>query len=162
MSSPPRDEILKKIGFAIARWQQAIEAFDGAVAEAYDLSAAERRCIGTITHGPQPTSAIARAINLTPAAVTTLIDRLEARGFVRRQSDPNDRRKVMVVAAEKTEELVARAYHPIFLAGSAMLEGYSMDEMRLILRFVEAAEVMQKGQTERLRADPPPGGTTPR
>ncbi|WP_084013015.1 MULTISPECIES: MarR family transcriptional regulator [unclassified Mesorhizobium] len=60
-----------------------------------------------------PANLVARETNLTPAAVTTLIDRLEKRGFVSRQPDPDDRRKVMVAAGKKTEELVRRCYHPI-------------------------------------------------
>ncbi|WJI48228.1 MarR family transcriptional regulator [Mesorhizobium sp. C120A] len=35
-----------------------------------------------------PANLVARETNLTPAAVTTLIDRLEKRGFVSRQPDP--------------------------------------------------------------------------
>lgn len=146
-----RNELVNAIGFAISRWQDAVETFDGTVAEIYVLSAAERRCLGSISHGPQPASAIARETNLTPAAVTSLIDRLEKRGFVRRQPDPDDRRKVMVAAGKKTEELIKRAYHPIFEAGAALLAKYSVAEMQLLLGFIEEVCVMQSAQTESLR-----------
>jgi DNA-binding MarR family transcriptional regulator len=76
------------------------------VGEVYGLSGPERRCLSSVSHGPQPANAIAKNVNLPPAAVTTLIDRLETRGFVRRQSDPDDRRKVMAAAAEKTDALI--------------------------------------------------------
>lgn len=35
----------------MSRWQDAVETFDGTVAEIYMLSAAERRCLGAINHG---------------------------------------------------------------------------------------------------------------
>ncbi|MER9422310.1 MarR family transcriptional regulator [Mesorhizobium sp. M0317] len=78
------------------------------------------RCDQSRPAGPE--NLVARETNLTPAAVTTLIDRLEKRGFVSRQPDPDDRRKVMVAAGKKTEELVRRCYHPILEAGAALLE----------------------------------------
>ncbi|MER8922106.1 MarR family transcriptional regulator [Mesorhizobium sp. M0802] len=62
-----------------------------------------------------------------------MIDRLEKRGFVSRQPDPDDRRKVMVAAGKKTEELVRRCYHPILEAGAALLEKYSAAEMQFLL-----------------------------
>lgn len=147
-----RAELTKALGWAISRWQDAVEDFDGAVGEMYDLSAAERRCLATISHGPQPANVIARNTNLTPAAVTTLIDRLEKRGFVRRQPDPTDRRRVLVTAGAKTEEMTAQAYHPVFKAGAALIADYSLEEIRMILQFMEEVERMQNEQTRRLRA----------
>ncbi len=151
MSSTTRTDLVEAIGYAISRWQDSVEAFDGAVAEIYELSAPERRCLGAINHAPQPASVIAKETNLTPAAVTTLIDRLEKRGFVRRQPDPHDRRKVLVAPAEKTREMVEEAYRPVFLAGAALLKTYTIDELKLILRFIEEVEVMQKEQRIRLQ-----------
>ncbi|WP_352805629.1 MarR family transcriptional regulator [Mesorhizobium sp. M0292] len=101
-------------------------------------------CLGAISHGPRPANVVARETNLTPAAVTTLIDRLEKRGFVSRQPDPDDRRKVMAAAGKKTEELVRRCYHPIFEAGAALLEKYTVAEMQFLLGFIEEVEAMQK------------------
>ena len=152
MSRAERNHKVAAIGFAISRWQEAVESFDSAVADVYGLSAAERRCIDLVCYGPQPASVIAKAINLTPAAITALIDRLEARGFVQRQSDPNDRRKVLVAAAQETRALVAHAYQPVYEAGATLLARYSIEQMDLILTFIEAVEVMQKAQLERLRA----------
>jgi DNA-binding MarR family transcriptional regulator len=151
LSTMSRKELVGALGFAISRWQDAVEDFDGAVGEIYGLSGPERRCLSSVSHGPQPANAIAKNVNLTPAAITTLIDRLEKRGFVRRQSDPGDRRKVMVAAGEKTDELIAQTYQPIFEAGGALLENYSIDQMRLILKFVEEVAAMQTAQTEILR-----------
>ncbi|MES0188025.1 MarR family transcriptional regulator [Mesorhizobium sp. C386A] len=159
LTSKPRSkkkELVNAIGFAMSRWQDAVETFDGTVAEIYVLSAAERRCLGAISHGPRPANVVARETNLTPAAVTTLIDRLEKRGFVSRQPDPNDRRKVMVAAGKKTEELVRRCYHPIPEAGDALLEKYSVAEMQVLLGFIEEVEAMHKAQTERLRGKAKP------
>jgi len=46
--------------------------------------------------GPQPVNTIGRRVDLTSGSITTAIDRLEARGFVVRGSDPDDRRARVV------------------------------------------------------------------
>ncbi|WP_196815014.1 MarR family transcriptional regulator [Mesorhizobium sp. L103C105A0] len=102
-----------------------------------------------------PANLVARETNLTPAAVTTLIDRLEKRGFVSRQPDPDDRRKVMVAAGKKTEELVRRCYHPILEAGAALLEIIRRPRCSFCSAYQEV-EAMQKAQTERVRGKAKP------
>lgn len=147
-----RAKLVDAIGFAISRWQDAVEDFDNVVGSLYGLSGSERRCLSLVSHAPQPASVIARETNLTPAAVTTLVDRLEARRFVRRQSDAADRRKVLVAPDERTAELVAHAYRPVFEAGAALLAAYATEELALVLRFIHDVEELQKNQTQRLRS----------
>src|SRR5215467_3191885 len=50
-----------------------------------------------LLHGPAPAGRLAELTDLTTGAVTAVIDRLEQGGFVRRELDPADRRKVIVV-----------------------------------------------------------------
>jgi MarR family transcriptional regulator, 2-MHQ and catechol-resistance regulon repressor len=46
--------------------------------------------------GPQPVTEIGRRIELTSGAITTAVDRLEARGLVAREAHPTDRRARIV------------------------------------------------------------------
>jgi DNA-binding MarR family transcriptional regulator len=50
-----------------------------------------------LLHGPAPAGQLAELTGLTTGAVTGVVDRLEKGGFVRRELDPADRRKVIVV-----------------------------------------------------------------
>ena len=50
-----------------------------------------------LLHGPAPAGRLAQLTGLTTGAVTGVIDRLEEGGFVRREVDAADRRKVIVV-----------------------------------------------------------------
>ncbi len=52
---------------------------------------------------------LSRATMLTSGAMTNRLDRLEAKGFVRREADPGDRRGVRVVLTERGLELVDHA-----------------------------------------------------
>jgi DNA-binding MarR family transcriptional regulator len=50
-----------------------------------------------LLHGPAPAGRLAELTGLTTGAVTGVIDRLEGGGFVHREIDAADRRKVIVV-----------------------------------------------------------------
>ncbi len=146
-----KEELKNRVGWAISRWQDSVEDFDGALGDAHALSQAERRCLSAVGHGPQTAGDIARETRLTRAATTTLIDRLEARGFVTREADPDDRRKVMVVAADKTRALIDDAFGPLMAAGMAILDRRTAEELTLILSFIEDVTRMQIEQTRRIR-----------
>ena len=132
MSSTDKTALIDTIGLTVMHWQDATQKFDELVGQIYGLSASERLCLSFLWPGPQTASAIAREIALTPAAVTTLIDRLEKRGFVRRKADPNDRRKVMVEAAEAAQQLTADVYLPLGVAGAKMLDKYTAAELAIV------------------------------
>jgi DNA-binding MarR family transcriptional regulator len=148
--SSERDKLVTAIGFGVQRWQDATEAFDEAVGELHALNSAERRCLSVLSFGPQTASAIAKATTLTPAAVTALIDRLEARKLVQRRRDATDRRKVLVEATDKTRELIRTTYLPTAQAGAKMLATYSIAELTAVRRFVEDALGLQQRMTEKL------------
>ena len=49
---------------------------------------------------------LASYLEISTSSVTTLIDRLEARGFVARTAHPNDRRRTIVVATDVGEKVI--------------------------------------------------------
>src|SRR6059058_3577896 len=60
--------------------------------------------------GPQPVNEIGRRVELTSGAITTDVDRLESRGLVTREADPNDRRARIVRLTAAGEEQAARIF----------------------------------------------------
>jgi DNA-binding MarR family transcriptional regulator len=152
MSSGSKQQLIEALGRTIVLWQDATQKHDETVGRIFDLNASERLCLSFLWPGPQTASAVARHVGLTPAAVTALIDRLERRGFVRRKSDPNDRRKVLVEAAEAAQRVTAEAYLPLGAAGSELLSRYSMEELRVVAEILAESLAMQERMTEQLRA----------
>ena len=57
-------------------------------------------------HGPSRVSDLARALQLTPAAITQLVAELEGRGYVRRERNQRDGRVVFVSLTEAGEEIL--------------------------------------------------------
>lgn len=142
--------LIAELGATIVRWQDATQRYDEAVGEIYGIGPAERLALSLLWHGPQTASAIARHTRLTPAAVTALIDRLEARGFVRRRPDPADRRKVMVEAAEETARVTAEAYAPLQRAGEKNLGRYTEEQLRLVAELLSDSLDIQEQMTAEL------------
>lgn len=97
---------------------------------------------------------MAAATGLTPAAVTALIDRLEARGYVTRARSLEDRRKVVIEATELTRELSERYYGTIAREGEKVVASFSNAELATVLRFINAALDLQSEQLARIKAEP--------
>jgi DNA-binding MarR family transcriptional regulator len=95
------------------------------VAASLGLNPTDLRCLELAAGELEMTpSRLAELSDLTSGAVTGVLDRLERGGFVRRESDPSDRRRLLVrVDPERLAELEAQ-YAPVIaravLAGSAV------------------------------------------
>ncbi|UVK39491.1 MarR family transcriptional regulator [Mesorhizobium sp. AR10] len=152
-SSLNRAEMTTAIGLAIMQWQDATQAYDEAVGTKLGLNTAERHCLGLLYGGPQSAGAVAVVTGLTPAAVTALIDRLEARGLLTRTRSLEDRRKVVIEATDLTRDLSARYYGAIAQEGQKMMAGFSDAELAAILRFTTAALDLRREQLARLKAE---------
>ena len=145
-------DLIAEIGNLIAAWQDATQLFDETVGEAFQLGPKERLCLSFLRGGAQTASSIAKATRLTPAAVTSLIDRLEARGFVTRRPDPKDRRKVWVEMGAATLDMIRRVYLPLAAAGEDIFGKRSESELLLIAEVISEATAVQREMMHQLRA----------
>jgi DNA-binding MarR family transcriptional regulator len=101
--------------------------------------------------GPLSAGRLAEVTGLsTGGAITKLIDRLERVGYVRREPDPADRRRVLVRAlVERAERELGPLYAGLEEAMRALLAGYSDEEIEVILDFsartnrITAAQIAQ-------------------
>lgn len=152
-STAKRPGLIAAIGGAVMRWQDETQGYDEAVREKLGINGPEGRCLSLLHHGPQSAGAIAVVTGLTPAAVTALIDRLEARGYVTRTRSLEDRRKVVVEATETTRGLSQRYYGEIAREGEKLLGTFSDAELGTILEFLTAAADLQRNQLQTLKTD---------
>ena len=61
--------------------------------------------------GPLPVNTIGRNVLLTSGSITTAVDRLEKKRFVRRQACPNDRRVTYVTLTPTGRSLIRRVFN---------------------------------------------------
>ena len=66
---------------------------------------------------------------LSSAGVTSRIDRLERRGFVRRLADPDDRRGVIIELTDEGREVVDEAVAAIAISDRQLLERLDPQEV---------------------------------
>ena len=95
---------------------------------------------------------LAEVTGLTTGAITGVVDRLEKAGFVRRERDEIDRRKVFIVIIPENVAKVGRFYEPMQRAVLKDWEAYTDAELRLLLRFMTQGYKTMLAATEELKA----------
>ncbi|MFI0712259.1 MarR family winged helix-turn-helix transcriptional regulator [Streptomyces inhibens] len=103
---------------------------------------------------PMSAGELTTAAKLSPAATTTAIDRLERAGFVTRNRDATNRRRVLVSATEAAHAAEREVYGPVGEAGTMALRRYGKDQLAVIIDFLETAHRVQEEQTARLKGLP--------
>ncbi|NUR96347.1 MAG: MarR family transcriptional regulator [Kribbellaceae bacterium] len=89
------------------------------------------------TYGPLTPRQLAEYTGLTSGTITGVIDRLEAHGFVTREPDPKDRRKVVVTPSlEKIQEKLVPLYAEQGERMQQLLATRSVEELRVISQFL--------------------------
>jgi DNA-binding MarR family transcriptional regulator len=131
MSRPSRQvrQLIGELGQALQAYQRSTQAYDDAVGRHLGLNPADLRCLDWLVDGPKTAGELSSAVGLTPAATTSLIDRLTDKGYVRRVADPADRRRVLV---EMTEDGMARTYEmyrPLVEEGQRSLSRFGVAEL---------------------------------
>lgn len=104
--------------------------------------------------GPVTAGELSRLTGLTTGSVTSLIDRLEKDGFVRRQQDPRDRRKVILVPLYEDKEDVSATYLRLHAAMIQLASSYSDEELEVIARFLDRASRVLEEQIHHLNSNP--------
>jgi DNA-binding MarR family transcriptional regulator len=140
------DEDVANLG---SRFSAAVVMFHQAAAERLGLTAADSKALDLVQrHQPLSVSQLARLTRLSPSSATGLVDRLEAAGFVRREPAPDDRRKVLVVAAPHPG--LVEIFRPLGSAMRRMMRRYSPEELATIQDYVERTIAVLQAQTDRL------------
>ncbi|OMD69794.1 MarR family transcriptional regulator [Paenibacillus odorifer] len=100
--------------------------------------------------GPITAGELSKLTGLTTGSVTALIDRLEKNGYVRRQNDPNDRRKVIIVPLYENKDDVINTYQPLHTAMVKLAASYKDEELALISQFLGQASAVLEEQIDHL------------
>ncbi|MEU3402677.1 MarR family transcriptional regulator [Streptomyces sp. NPDC006670] len=84
--------------------------------------------------GDAPVSAgdLAARAHVTTGAVTGIVNRLERGGYVTRQPDPSDGRRVRVVAVPEAAQRVRDVYEPYYALLAQLFATYSPQEVAVL------------------------------
>lgn len=112
-------------------------------AAARSLTGAQAKVLALLRRGPMPMRQIAQTLSCEPSNITGIVDRLEARGLVARQADPDDRRVKRVAATEAGQAASEELRESLHFARAPLagLEPEQREQFRdLLLRIMDSAQ----------------------
>ena len=150
MTRRTKPELIVELLAAVRANQNATDQMDDAAARGMGVNRTDARCLDVVAQfGPITAGRLAAAAGLTTGAVTAVIDRLVAKGYLRRVADPGDRRRVMVEVTEELEQIAGRFYGPLAEQAAPFLSGYSNSELELIADFLRrSTEIIERRAVE--------------
>src|SRR5262245_9299298 len=114
MSSDEHKDLIRELNFEFRLYQAAMDQFEEQAARCLGIHRTDLRCLELVERSRQMTPGeLAREMELTTGAVTSLLDRLERAGYTRRVRDKQDRRRVLVALTRKAQRHAAQIWGPM-------------------------------------------------
>lgn len=155
-----RFELLSQVGELARLNQGATNLFDERIGDFFGINNTDGRCLDIISqHGRLSAGQLANQSGLTTGAVTAVIDRLEAAGYVRRNRDPLDRRKIWIEPTDHTVKLVEIIFGVYDLIGPLMMRHFSETQLEGILAFLRMGTRVNEELAAGIRENTRPGLT---
>ena len=138
MPRKPPPERVAAVEMAVRNLIASAILFNHQVAQRVGLGASDAQFMHLLQlHGPLTPGRLAELSGLTTGTVTGVLDRLEAAGFVRRERDGSDRRKVIV---KLNEERLWSAMAPLYAGQAeslaAVAGAYDAEQLEVIAGFL--------------------------
>jgi DNA-binding MarR family transcriptional regulator len=123
--------------------------FDQLSREELGLSRAQCRLIGQVAwneSGHPPTQAeLAHHLDLTPMAVATLVDRMEAAGWITRRPSETDRRANAIELQPRAEAALVKAFAVSDRVQESALAGFSAVERKQLVSMLQRVRANLQG-----------------
>ncbi|TDC24723.1 MarR family transcriptional regulator [Streptomyces sp. 8K308] len=137
---PAVDRLIDEILSVMPDMATATVQLNELVAGRLGVSTIDLQCLHALAKADAPLGAgeLAKRLSRTTGAVTRMIDRLEAAGYVERAADPNDRRRALVRVTERGRTLSADYYDGMGRRATELLSRFDEHQLRAVLTFVTA------------------------
>ncbi|ALS29298.1 MarR family transcriptional regulator [Paenibacillus sp. 32O-W] len=110
------------------------------VAAYLGLNITDHKCLDLVLGKGRVTAGqLAELTKLTTGAITSVLNRLEEAGYIRRVKDPADRRVVLVEPVYENLRPLHDVFGPLGEAMSELHARYRPEELRIILDYVDRA-----------------------
>ncbi|MDR3685587.1 MAG: MarR family transcriptional regulator [Coriobacteriia bacterium] len=107
------------------------------------------RLLGAIGRRARTLGEVARIQGVTPATATTLVTTLESRGWVNREHDPDDRRRVVVSLTEGGATVLKRSQIVAEGAMADLLQPLNAEQLARLLDGLSVLGELGKSDTAR-------------
>lgn len=148
-----RAELIAALADEMPTYISATVRFQVAVAHQLGMPVTDVHALAALLEaGPVGVSRLAELMGTTVGAATRLVDRLERGGYVRREPDPTDRRRILLQLVPERITAIAQYYEPMDARWRRQVDGYSDAQLRFLLEFLREGREIAKAETAMLRA----------
>ncbi|MFI0090274.1 MarR family winged helix-turn-helix transcriptional regulator [Streptomyces bobili] len=153
MSGNVRSRLLGELSVVSRRYVAAFALFNQAVADRLGLHPTDLQCLNLLSLEREPvtTGRVAELTGLTTGSATRLVDRLEKAGYVVRERDAADRRRVLVAAVPERIAEFGRTWERLGGDWSPLFEDLDDAELAVIVRHMRRTVEFSAEQVVRLR-----------
>ncbi|SNX63120.1 DNA-binding MarR family transcriptional regulator [Streptomyces sp. TLI_55] len=154
MSGAARERVLEELSAVSRRYMASYALFNQALADHLGLHPTDLQCLNLLTleGGPVTTGRIAELTGLTTGSATRLVDRLERAGYVVRERDVVDRRRVLVTTVPEKIVEFGRVWDRLGGGWAALFDDLDAGELALIVDHMKRTTEFSAAQVARLRA----------
>ena len=146
-----REKLLEEAVRAVYTASTAAVFFHTAVAEQIGLGPTDEKTILILSGlGPLTAGEIAQYTGLTTASVTSLIDRLEEKGFVKRVRDTKDRRRVIVELNQTRLAELMQVFASVGGIFEGLLPAYNDEQLTTIIDYLTRSAKLSQEAVARL------------
>ncbi|GGJ60932.1 MarR family winged helix-turn-helix transcriptional regulator [Streptomyces brasiliensis] len=148
-----RSRLLAELATVSRRYMAAYALFNQAVADHLGLHPTDLQCLNLLTlePGPVTTGRIAELTGLTTGSATRLVDRLERAGYVVRERDATDRRRVLVATVPERITEFCQTWEDLGGTWSTLFTDLDEPELAAIVRHMKRTVDFSTQQIARLR-----------
>ncbi|MFC8505625.1 MarR family winged helix-turn-helix transcriptional regulator [Streptomyces sp. NPDC057411] len=149
-----RAELMTGLQGEARRYMAAYALFNQAVADHLGLHPTDVQCLNLLglERDPVTIGRVAELTGLTTGSATRLVDRLERAGYVRRERDAEDRRRVMVAPVPERMAELGAFWRRLNGTWGSLFEDYTDAEIELLTGYMRRTVELSTAQIERLRS----------
>ena len=151
--TPTREELTTRLGAAEAELHATTMRWVGGVQEVPDLTLRQLQLLALLRATPGLTGQdLAEQVGVSTSTMSGIVDRIAAKGWIEREPDPADRRRVLLRPTGEGLEVLARLEAPGRYARELFTDRMGPDELADLCRLTErlrdiAAEIdRERGQ----------------
>ncbi|KQL44764.1 MarR family transcriptional regulator [Brevibacillus choshinensis] len=122
------------------------------ISEKLGLNTTDHKCLDFLMNsGPVTAGKLAELTGLTTGAVTNVIDRLEQSGYIMRDKDPNDRRRVVVKPVREGVNSISPLFESVLQRTLQIMAQYDERQTGVILDFLKQCNEMSLEEMNKLK-----------
>jgi DNA-binding MarR family transcriptional regulator len=154
MTRKTKAELTRELIDATRANQVATDKMDEAGSRALGVNRTDGRCLDLIDQAGRISAGdLALAAGLTTGSITAVVDRLEAKGYLRRVPDPTDRRRVLLEVTDQMRERAWVIWGKLSERAQPHLDRLSVADLELLIRQMRLSTELNETRAAEIRAE---------